>query len=144
MEAKVTSLIKLITVGASAGAGFDGAFSVFSNFVDLPVWGVPVTTFGAAAAGAALSLFFGEPIPNRRSLWGQIAAACLFGTALAVLSADGFNWDWAHKHMSMFALMCAALIRWFLPVTIERVKVLIKDLKLNFKLFKSDNKGDPQ
>lgn len=138
MEAKV-QFLKLIATAAPAGFGFDKAFNVFGKFVELPVWGVPVTTFGAAAAGAALSLFFGEPIESRKLFWGQIFASCLFGTAVAVLSADGFNWDWAEKHISMFALFCAAIIRWFLPVTIERGKALIKDIKLNFKFIKSDN-----
>lgn len=141
MEAKVQSLIKMIFVAVPTGFGAERTFNLFTDFVELPVWGVPVTTFGAAAAGAALSLFFGEPIKGARALWGQLAAACIFGTALAVLAADGLNLDWAEKHLSMFALVCAALIRWFLPVTIERAKQLIKEFKLSFKFLKSDDKG---
>ena len=42
-------------------------FQLFNSYIEQPVWGVPVTVFGAAAAGAALSLFFGDPLPTRRA-----------------------------------------------------------------------------
>ena len=48
----------------------------------------------------------------------------------AVLVADGMNWDWAQKNIGMFALVTAAVIRWWLPSIIERGKQIIKDFKV--------------
>ena len=107
-------------------------FNALTSYVQTPVWGIPVTVIGAAGAGAILSLFFGDPLTTRRDLFGQTIAATIFGCAVAVLVADGFDWDWATKNMSMFALMSSAILRWFLPTMIERVKQLIKEFKFSF------------
>lgn len=134
------NLTKLLATAGGAGAATSPLFQLFTNYIQQPVWGVPVTVFGAAAAGAALSLFFGDPLPTRRALFGQTLAATFFGAGIAVLVADGMDWDWAEKNISMFALMSAAMIRWFLPSVIERIKQLIKEFKFSFT--KRNNGGD--
>lgn len=126
------SLTKLVVTAGSTGAVTSPFFQLFTSYIQQPVWGVPVTVFGAAAAGAGLSLFFGDPLPSRRALFGQILAATFFGAGVAVLVADGMDWDWATKNISMFALISAAMIRWFLPSVIERIKQLIKEFKFSF------------
>ncbi len=128
----IVSLIKLTITSATTAAASSPFIDAFNNYIQLPVWGVPVTVIGAAGAGAVLSLFFGDPIPTRRALYGQTVGATFFGVAVAVLAADGLNWDWAIKNMSMFALMSAAIMRWFLPTMIERGKQIIKDFKFSF------------
>ena len=130
------SLVKLAFASAGTGVTSSPLFNLFNAYISTPVWGVPVTVMGAAAAGAALSLFFGDPIESRRGLFGQVAAATVFGAATAVLVADGMNWDWAQKNISMFALMSAAVLRWFLPTIIERGKQFIKEFK--FSLTRKD------
>ena len=124
------SFFKLAATATAAGAASPPVVNLFSQVVNVPVWGVQVSVVGAAAFGAGLSLFFGDPLPTRRALYGQTLAATVFGTACAVLVADGMNWDWAQKNISMFALMSAAVIRWFLPTALEQGKVIIKSFKL--------------
>lgn len=126
------SLTKLVVTAGGTGAVTSPVFQLFTSYIQQPVWGVPVTVFGAAAAGAGLSLFFGDPLPTRRALFGQVLAATFFGAGVAVLAADGMDWDWATKNISMFALISAAMIRWFLPSIIERIKQLIKEFKFSF------------
>lgn len=126
------SLTKLVVTAGSTGAVTSPFFQLFTSYIQQPVWGVPVTVFGAAAAGAGLSLFFGDPLPTRRALFGQVLAATFFGAGVAVLAADGMDWDWATKNISMFALISAAMIRWFLPAIIDRIKQLIKEFKFSF------------
>lgn len=128
----IVSLIKLTGASAGTAMGITPVVDLFNVYIQLPVWGVPVTVFGAAGFGAALSLFFGDPLKTRRELFGQTLGATFFGVACAVLAADGLNWAWATKNMSMFALMSAAILRWFLPTIIERGKQLIKDFKFSF------------
>lgn len=125
----IVSFVKLTVTSVAAGAGSAPVAKLFTDYVSLPVWGVPVSVIGAAAFGAGLSLFFGDPIPSRRSLYGQVLAATFFGAACAVLVADGMDWDWAQKNISMFALMSAAILRWFLPTVIERGKQLVKEFR---------------
>ena len=108
---------------------------------DIPVFGVPVTIVGAAAVGAGMSLFFGDPIESRRSLFGQVLAATAFGVSAGVLAADALNLEWAQKNMGMFVMMTAALMRWFLPSVIDRGKQFIKEFKFSFSR-KTD--GDPK
>lgn len=124
------SFIKLGVSAATAGIAATPVLDAISKSVDLPVWGVPVSVVGAAAFGAGLSLFFGDLPDTRRMLYGQTLAATAFGVATAVLVADGMGWAWAQKHIPMFALMCAAMIRWWLPGIIERGKAIVKDFKL--------------
>lgn len=112
------------------------AIDIFNKTMALPVWGVPVTTFAAAAVGAGVSLFFGEPVTKARDLWGQVIASMFFGVAWSVLLADGLNWEWASKHQSMFALVTAAFVRWFLPAIIERGRELIKEYKLSLNFMR--------
>lgn len=126
----ILSFAKLTITSVAAGASSAPVMKLFTDYVSLPVWGVPVSVIGAAAFGAGLSLFFGDPIPSRRSLYGQILAATFFGAACATLVADGMDWDWAQKNISMFALMSAAIIRWWLPSIIERGKQLIHEFRL--------------
>ena len=126
----IVSFFKLAAATAVSGAVSAPAFDIFSAYVNTPVWGVPVSVIGAAAFGAGLSLFFGDPIPTRRALYGQTLAATVFGTAVAVLVADGMAWEWAQKNISLFALMSAAVTRWFLPTVIEHGKAVIKSFKL--------------
>ena len=128
----VVSFIKLAGTTFGTGVATSPFFQLFTHYISTPVWGVPVTTVGAAAAGACLSLCFGDPVPTRRSLFGQVIASTVFGAAIAVLVADGMAWEWATKNISMFALMTAAIIRWFLPTTIERGKQLIKEFRIPF------------
>lgn len=127
----MSSFLKLAATTASLGVGVDGTFNIFTQFVQLPVWTVPVTSFGAAAVGAGLSLFFGEPLKSKRDLWGQLLAACIFGTAASVLLTDAFGLGWAAKHPGMFAMVIAAMVRWFLPACIERAKQIIREYRLS-------------
>lgn len=136
----VVNLIKLASVATGTGAASSPFFQLFTSYVQQPVWGVPVTVIGAAAAGAGLSLFFGDPIPTRKALFGQVLAATFFGAGVAVLVADGMDWDWATKNISMFAMISAAMIRWFLPSIIDRGKQLIKDFKFSFTKKQGDDK----
>lgn len=122
------SLVKL-GVAAAAASPF---VKVFTELVVTPVWGIPISVAMAALTGAGLSLFFGDPIESRRSLWGQLAAATVFGLAIADLTARALKWEWATANMPMFALMTAALLRWFLPSIIDRGKEFIKDFKFSF------------
>ena len=117
-----------LMVASAASSPF---FNALTSYVQTPVWGIPVTVIGAAGAGAVLSLFFGDPLTTRRDLFGQTLAATIFGCAVAVLAADGFDLDWATKNMSMFALMSSAILRWFLPTIIERGKQMIKEFKFS-------------
>lgn len=126
--ATVSTAVATVSTAAASSPVLDA----FNSYISLPVWGVPVTVFGAAGAGAVLSLFFGDPLTSRRDLFGQVLAAMVFGVATAVLVADGLDWDWATKNMSMFALMSAAIMRWFLPTIIERGKQFIKEFKFSF------------
>lgn len=126
----IVSLSKLIAATAATGAATAPVIDIFNTYVQTPVWGVPVSVIGAAAFGAGLSLFFGDPIKTRRALYGQTLAATVFGAACAVLVADGMGWEWAQKNIGMFALMSAAMVRWFLPTVIERIKQMVKDFKL--------------
>lgn len=136
----IVSFIKLATASVATGAASSPAIDIFSQYVNLPVWGVPVSVIGAAAFGAGLSLFFGDPLPTRRALYGQTLAATVFGAACAVLVADGMDWDWAQKNISMFALMSAAMVRWFLPTIIERGKQLVREFRFP-SLKKPDGDG---
>lgn len=131
-EYEFLNLFKLVSTATGAGALTSPMFQLLNTYVQQPVWGVPVTVIGASAAGAALSLFFGDPLPTRRALFGQVLAATFFGAAGAVLVSDAMDWEWASKNISMFAMISAAMIRWFLPSIIERVKELIKEFKFSF------------
>ena len=111
-------------------------------FFSMLIWNIPVTTFGAAAFGAGLSRFFGEPVSKQRNFWGQMAAACFFGTAIAALVAGAFDLKWAKENMSLFALINAACIRWFLQTIIDRAKLIIKEYKLSLNFGKS-KRDDP-
>lgn len=128
----IVSFFKLIGASTTTAVASSPLVDAFSIYVQLPVWGVPVTVIGAAGFGAVLSLFFGDPLPTRRDLFGQTLGATFFGVAVAVLAADGLDWEWATKNMAMFALMSAAILRWWLPTIIERGKQLIKDFKFTF------------
>lgn len=135
----VVNFIKLAVAAGGTGAATSPFFQLFTQYISTPVWNVPVTVIGAAGFGAFLSLFFGDPIPTRRGLYGQVIAATAFGCAVAVLAADAMNWDWAQKNMPMFAMMTAAIMRWFLPTTIDRGKQFIKEFKFSFT--KKNNDG---
>ena len=126
----LVSFIKLTVATVATGAGTSSFFELLSKSVQFNVWNVPISVAGAAAFGAGLSLFFGDPIESRRALYGQVLAATAFGAALAVMLADGMQWAWAQKNIAMFALMTAAMTRWFLPSVIERGKQLIKEVRL--------------
>lgn len=126
------NLIKMMGTTLGIGVVTTPFLHLFTDYVQQPVWGVPVTVIGAAAAGAALSLFFGDPLPTRRALFGQVLAATFFGTAVAVLASDAMDWKWATDNISMFTMLMAAMIRWFLPTIIERVKSLIQTFKFSF------------
>lgn len=138
----VSSFIKLTLSAAGVGAGTGSwVFPLLDKVFDIPVFGVQVTIVGAAAVGAGMSLFFGDPIESRKSLFGQVLASTMFGVGAGVLAADAFNLEWAQKDMGMFVMMTAALIRWFLPSVIERGKQFIKEFKFSFSK-KTD--GDPK
>lgn len=129
----MSSFLKITLSSAGVGAGFGNwVFPFFDKMFTIPIFGVQVTTIGAAAVGAGLSLFFGDPIESRRSLFGQVAAATAFGVGSGILLADAFNLAWAQKNLQMFVMMDAAIMRWFLPSIIERGKQLIKDFKFSF------------
>lgn len=128
----IIELIKLSVATGGAGVAATPVARIFSEYVQQPVWGVPVTVFGAAMFGAGLSLCFGDPVPKRGSLFAQVFASAAFGAGLAVLLADALDLAWAQKNMAMSAMISAALIRWFLPALIEKVKQMIKDFKLSF------------
>lgn len=129
----MSSFLKVTLSSAGVGAGFrNWIFPFFDSVFTIPVFGVQVTTIGAAAVGAALSLFFGDTIESRRMLFGQVIASTLFGVAVGILCADGLSLAWAQKNLQMFVLMMAALMRWFLPSIIARGKELIKDFKFPF------------
>jgi hypothetical protein len=108
------------------------------------VWNVSISVLSAAAFGAGLSLFFGDPIETRRSLYGQTISATVFGIAVGKLAAEGFNWTWASSNMELFALMSAAITRWFLPDVLSRITVLIKEFRLPSRRnnYSSDSSGD--
>lgn len=127
----IVEFLKLAATAGATGAAGEPFLRVFNEYVQQPVWGVPVTVFGAAMFGAALSLCFGDPVPSRKSLFTQIFASAAFGAGLAVLLADAANLEWAQKNMAMFAMITAAILRWFLPSAIDKVKQLIKDFKLS-------------
>lgn len=138
----MSSFIKLALSSTAVGAGAGGwVFPLLDKVFDIPVFGVPVTIVGAAAVGAGMSLFFGDPIESRRSLFGQVLAATAFGVSAGVLAADALNLEWAQKNMGMFVMMTAALMRWFLPSVIDRGKQFIKEFKFSFSR-KTD--GDPK
>lgn len=88
-----------------------------------------------------MSLFFGDPIESRKSLFGQILASTMFGVSAGILFADALNLEWAQKNMGMFVMMMAAIMRWFLPSVIERGKQFIKEFKFSFSNKKD---GDPK
>ena len=124
------SFIKLTAASVLASVSTNPIFEAFTKTGAFNIWNVPISVVGAAAFGAGLSLFVGDPIPTRRALYGQVLAATAFGTAVAVLAADAMSWTWAQKNIAMFALMSAAMIRWFLPTIIDRGKQLIKEARL--------------
>lgn len=132
MKEEVANFVKMMSASTSTGVATSPVFQLLTNYISQPVWGIPVTVFGASAAGACMSLFFGDPLPTRRALFGQTLAATFFGAAGAVLVSDAMDWEWASKNISMFAMISAALIRWFLPSIIERGKQLIKEFKFPF------------
>lgn len=142
MKGEAVSLTKLLIVSVSAGISTIPAFDLFTKLVSLPVWGVPVTSFGAAAAGAGLAMFFTDPVESRRLLGGMILGSCFFGTAGSVLLADGLNLGWAHKHPSMFAMVVAAVIFWFSPSAIRRGKQMIHDYNFSFSFLKRKKEDD--
>lgn len=125
-----------ITIGLATSP----IFQVFTSYIKQPVWGIPVTVMGAAAAGSALSLFFGDPLPSRRALFGQLIASTFFGAGVAVLVSDAMGWAWATRNISMFTMLSAAMIRWFLPSVIDRGKQFIHDFKFSF----TKKEGDDQ
>lgn len=126
----ILSFTKLVIATGVAGVAGQPFLDYLHAYVTTPFWGMPVSVIAAASFGAGLSLFFGDPLPTRRALYGQTIAATFFGAGLAVMLADGFEWQWAIKYTPLFALMSSAMVRWFLPSAIERVKQLIKEFKL--------------
>lgn len=126
------SLTKLTATSIGTAAASSPFLDAFNAYVQLPVWGIPVTVVGAAGFGALLSLFFGDPILDRRSLFGQVLGAAFFGCAVAKLSSDALNWKWAHDNAALAAMVTAAVLRWFLPSFIEKGKQVIRDLKFSF------------
>lgn len=131
------ALLKAASV-TTASAGAQWTFEKVA--LTLPTfWGVPVTVFGSAAVGVALSLFFGgTKVKSRRELWGQVLFSVLFGVAAAILCASAFNLHWAKENISAFAFVCAAVTRWFLPGLIERVRKIIREYKLSISLDKKE------
>lgn len=121
--------IKLAMTALAAGLAAP-TMEAAPKIIQVPVLGVPIAVVAAALAGAALSLFFGDPITSRRALFGQTFTAAIFGTCIAVLMADGMGWVWAQKNITMFALMSAAMLRWFLPGLIHKIGEVIRDFKL--------------
>lgn len=103
---------------------------------------VPVSSWGAAAFGAVISLFFGEAPPSRRRLFGECTAAMGFGVAIAVLMSDGLDLDWATNNASMFAMVCAGVVRWFMPPVIDRGKRFIHESNISLPFLK--RKEPPQ
>jgi hypothetical protein len=131
------AFFKMAVSAASLALGVDGAAAIVSH-AGAASWTVPVSVFGGAAIGAGVSLLFGDPVRTRRALWAQIVGAWILGGAGSVLLAEGTGWTWAINHPAYFALVAAAVVRWFLPVTIERGKQIIKEYRLTL----SRNKGD--
>lgn len=140
MKIELANLVKFTVATGGAALASTPVFKLFTTYVNMPVWGVPVTLWGAAAAGSILSLFFGDPITTRRMLFGQTMAAMFFGVGLAVLASDAMNWEWATKNLSMFAMMSAAMLRWFLPSLIIRGKQLIHTFSFSFTKKRGDDK----
>lgn len=128
----IVSFAKLSATMVTSGVAISPAFDVFNSYISTPVWGVPVTVIGAATFGAAISLFFGDPLKTRKELFGQVIASAFFGAGGAVLLSDAMDWTWAEKNIAMFAMMSAAVIRWFLPTIIERGKQFIREFKFSF------------
>lgn len=124
------SFFKLSIAAVATGATASPVLDILSQTLQFPVLNTTVAVVGTAALGAGMSLFFGDPLESRKMLYGQVLAATVFGASVAVLVADGMNWDWAIKNMQMFSLVSAALMRWFLPSIIDRGKQIIKDFKL--------------
>lgn len=129
--------LDFIKLGATATVAAP-VLKVFESYIALPVMGVPISVSMAALFGAGLSLFFGDPIESRRSLWGQLAAATVFGVATATFLADALQLEWAIKNPPMFALLMAAMLRWFLPSIIERGKLFIQNFSFSFSKSKKD------
>lgn len=138
----VSSFLKLVVSSTALGAWASAVIlPIVDKAIRVPAFGVPVSLVGAAAVGAGLSLFFGDPIQSRKSLFGQVTAATAFGLCAGVLAAEALSLKWAQDNIGMFVMMVSALMRWFLPSLIAKGKDVIKSFK--FPSFtKSDDGGD--
>ena len=105
-------------------------FKIFADAMKLPLADASIGIFLAGLAGAGLSMFFGDPIEGKRNLWGQVLGSAIFGTTIATMLSDAMGWSWAVKNPYMFALIVAALTRWWLPSIITRGKQIIGELNI--------------
>jgi hypothetical protein len=132
----------LLATTGLAGMVTSPLFQALNSLFPGTVFNAPVSSWGAAAFGAVISLFFGEAPPSRRRLFGECTAAMGFGVAIAVLAADGLDLDWATNNASMFAMVCAGVVRWFMGPVIERGKRFIHETNFSIPFLKK--KEPPQ
>lgn len=103
------------------------------NDWSVPLFGVPLTVIGMAAAGAYLSFAYGEPVKSRKKLYTlAIANTFLAAVSVAVLP-QWLGWEWSsHKLEAPLAGMFAFAARFAVQPLIDTVPELIrKFFKLN-------------
>lgn len=107
------------------------ATSLTASLIDssIPLFGVPLTAIGMAAAGATMSFAFGQAEKSRRRLFG-VAIAGTFAGACGVTVVPAFlGLEWVSPVVQPpLAFFLAFFSRWIIPLLVDVLPSVIRRL----------------
>lgn len=118
--------MKLIGTGLAtiAGAGLINDWSV-------PLFGVPLTVIGMAAAGAYLSYAYGKPEPKRKKLYTMAIANTFLAAVCVAVLPSWLGWEWTNSRIEaplagLFAFGARFAVQPFIDTIPEIIRKLFK------------------
>lgn len=114
--------MKLIGTGLGAFASM-GVVNDWS----MPLFGVPLTVIGMAAAGAWLSYAYGKPEPNRKKLYTMAVANTFVATVCVAVLPVWLGWEWTNSRIEApLAGLFAFSARFAIQPAIDLIPALLR------------------
>ena len=111
-------------LAALASAGVINDWSV-------PLFGVPLTVIGMAAAGAYLSYAYGKPESSRKKLYTMAIANTFLATVCVAVLPQWLGWEWTNSKIEaplagLFAFGARFAVQPFIDTIPEIIRKLFK------------------
>jgi hypothetical protein len=113
----VESFMKVLGMGGLATASYG-----LVNDLSIPLFGVPLTVIGMAAAGAYLSFAYGKPEKDRKKLYLLALANTFLACVCVAVLPSALGWECAnHRIEAPLSGLFAFGARWWVPAFIESI-----------------------